>query len=115
MADDHKLPDEPDWLDEFRDLANRELEDGSACEQVHPIVERWYRDTLDSEPPESRDAVLQAMACLSTEILMHAPEDLTESILEHVDEDTLAGWIEYVLMVGRAFERSLSRGELDDL
>ncbi len=41
MADEQRPPEEPEWLDEFRDLANRELEAGSSCEQVHPIVERW--------------------------------------------------------------------------
>lgn len=112
------LPEEPDWLDEFRDLANRELgdpTDGASCEQVHPIVEQWYRRTLEQEPPASRDAVMQAMACLSTEILGSAPEELVGPILEHVNEDDLATWVEFVLMMGRAFEASLRDGDLDDL
>jgi len=106
---------EPDWLDEFRELANRELAEGSSCEQVHPVVERWYRNLMQNEPPPSRDSVLQAMACLSTEILYDAPDDVLDAVLEHVDEEALAGWIEYVLMVGRAFEISLRNGDLDDL
>ncbi len=108
-------PPEPDWLDEFRDLANRELGAGSSCEQVHPIVERWYRHLLSSDPPSSRDSVLQAVACLSTEVLHDAPDELLREILKHVNEDALAGWIEYVLMIGRAFESGLRSGELDDL
>ncbi len=110
-----QTPQEPDWLDEFRDLANRELGEGSSCEQVHPIVERWYRGLKDAEAPASRDSVLQAMACLSTEILYDAPDDVLEEVLKHVDEDALAGWIEYVLMIGRAFEVALHKGDLDDL
>ena len=108
-------PNEPDWLDEFQELANRELADGSSCEQVHPIVERWYRGLMQSEPPPSRDSVLQAMACLTTEILHDAPEDVLEEVLKQVDEDTLASWVEYVLMIGRAFEAALRSGDLDDL
>lgn len=115
MNDESRIPNEPDWLDEFQDLANRELSEGSSCEQVHPVVERWYRGLMQSEPPSSRDSVLQAMACLSTEILYDAPEDVLDSVLEHIDEEALAGWIEYVLMVGRAFEIALQKGELDDL
>ena len=108
-------PQDPKWLDEFEDLANRELADGSSCEQVHPVVEKWYRQLMQREPPASRDAVMQAMACLSTEILYDAPPDLLEEVLKHVDEDALASWIEYVLMIGRAFEVALHTGDLDDL
>lgn len=115
MSNEPLIPGEPDWLDEFQDLANRELADGSSCDQVHPVIERWYRNLMENEPPTSRDSVLQAMACLSTEILYDSPEDVLESVLEHIDEEALVGWIEYVLMVGRAFEASLHKGELDDL
>jgi hypothetical protein len=108
-------PNEPDWLDEFQDLANRELAEGSSCEQIHPIVERWYRRLMHQEPPAARDSVLQATACLATEILYDAPDDLLEEVLKHVDEESLANWIETVLTVGRAFEIALRRGDLDDL
>ncbi len=107
--------DSPNWLDEFQELANRKLGTGSSCEQVHPIVERWYKALLESEPPASRDSVLQAMACLSTEILFDTPDEVLDNVLKQVDEDTLANWIEYVLMVGRAFEVALRKGDLDDL
>jgi hypothetical protein len=106
---------DPNWLDEFEDLANRELGAGSSCDQVHPVVERWYRDLLQTEPPASRDSILQAMACLSTEILYDTPPDMLDEVLKMVDEDVLAGFIEYVLMIGRAFERGLQNGDLDDL
>lgn len=108
-------PPEPDWLDEFRDLANRELGQGSSCDQVHPIVERWYHNLMSSEPLPSRDSVLQATACLSTEVLHDAPEELLREILKHVSEDALASWVEYVLTIGRAFEAALRSGDLDDL
>ncbi len=110
-----ETPNDPNWLDEFQELANRELADGSSCEQIHPIIERWYGTLTMGEPPASRDSVLQAMACLSTEIMFDAPDDLLESVLKIVDEDTLAGWIEYILMIGRAFELALKKGDLDDL
>jgi hypothetical protein len=114
--DDRQLPsDDPEWLDEFQELADQQLGDGSSCEQVHPIIERWYDNLMQNDPPESRDAVMQAMACLSTEILYNTPDNVLEAVLEHVSEDELASWIEFVLMVGRAFEVSLRSGELDDL
>src|SRR5215207_4093839 len=115
MSDNPMPPDDPKWLHEFEDLANDQLGDGSACEQVHPIVEKWYTTLLDGDPPESRDSVIQAMACLATEILYDSPDDLVEAITQHVSEDELAAFIEYVLMVGRAFEISLRSGDLDDL
>ncbi len=114
-VDENRYPDEPEWLDEFRDLANRELQEGSSCEQVHPVVESWYHHMLQQPPPQSRDSVLQAMACLATEVLHSSPDEMVDDILAVVDEDTLVSWIEYVLMVGRAFEGGLRDGELDDL
>ena len=47
--------DDPNWLDEFQELANRKLGSGSSCEQVHPVVERWYNALLEREPPASRE------------------------------------------------------------
>ncbi|NDJ59709.1 MAG: hypothetical protein GYB67_01210 [Chloroflexi bacterium] len=108
-------PEEPDWLEEFQDLANKALGEGPSCEQIHPIVERWYEERLKHDPPASRPSVLQALSCLTTEILNDAPEAVVEAALQHVSEDALAGWIESVLMIGRAFEIGLRSGELDDL
>lgn len=105
----------PAWLSEFEELANRELGSGSACEQVHPHVAEWYDRAHNAGPLESRDSIQQAMACLSTEVLNAIPDDFFEDLMEIVDEDTLAAWIEYVLFIGRAFEKSLSSGEFDDL
>jgi hypothetical protein len=107
--------DNPQWLDEFEDLANRELEEGSSCEQVHPIVERWFQNLMEGDPPESRDSVMQAMACLSTEILYNSPDEFIETLVEHMGEDDLAMWIEHILLIGRAFEIALRNGDLDDL
>jgi hypothetical protein len=115
MSDQSSSHDDPRWLDEFEDLANQELDDGSSCDQVHPVIERWFDDLMQSEPPPSRPSVAQAMACLSTEILNRSPEDLMDSLLQYVDEDELAAWVEHVLLVGRAFEISLRKGDLDDL
>lgn len=111
---DHSSED-PKWLDEFEDLANRELDEGSSCEQIHPIVERWFQRLIEGEPPQSRDSVMQAMACLSTEVLYSTPDDLIESLTERMSEDDLATWIEHILLIGRAFESALRNGELDDL
>jgi hypothetical protein len=115
MTETPKPEKDLNWLDEFEDLANRQLEEGSSCEQVHPVVEKWYSELLEGEPPQSRDSVLQAMACLSSEILFDLPEELLSKLLEHIDEDDLTGFIEYVLLVGRAFEIALRSGDLDDL
>jgi len=105
----------PSWLSEFEDLANRELGTGSACEQVHPHVAAWYQKAHEAGPLASRDSIEQAMACLSTEVLNSIPDGLFEKLMEIVDEDTLAAWVEYVLYIGRAFERSLNQGDFDDL
>lgn len=115
MSDDQQHPDEPDWLDEFEEFANRQLGSGSSCEQIHPIIEKWYRDLLQTEPPQARPSVQQAIACLATEILYDSPPEILEEITKHVDEETLAVWIEYVLTIGRALEISLREGNLDDL
>ena len=115
MSDQPSPENDPHWLDEFEDLANQQLDDGSACEQVHPVVERWFNKLMQGEPPESRPSIDQAMACLSTEILYNSPDDLVETLLRHIDEDDLAIWIEHILLVGRAFEISLQKGDLDDL
>jgi hypothetical protein len=115
MSDQSSGHNDPKWLDEFEELANDQLEDGSACEQVHPIIERWFHKLMETEPPESRPSVAQAMACLSTEVLFNSPDELVDTLLEHMEEDDLAIWIEHILLVGRAFEIALRKGDLDDL
>jgi hypothetical protein len=115
MSDPSSPQDEPHWLDEFEELANQELDDGSSCDQVHPVVERWFNKLMQDDPPESRPSVAQAMACLSTEVLYNSPDELVENLLRHMEEDDLAIWVEHILLVGRAFEIALQKGELDDL
>ncbi len=115
MSDQSVPPDDPRWLDEFEELANRKLKDGSSCEQVHPIIEHWFHQLLEGEPPASRDSVVQAMACLSTEVLYNTPDDILNPLLEHIGEDQMVTWIEHILLVGRAFEIALRTGDLDDL
>lgn len=115
MSEEKDSKRRPDWLEEFENLANDQLGEGSSCQQVHPIVERWYTDLLQSEPPQSRDSVMQAMACLSTEVMIDTPEELLDKLMEDFSEDEIARWIEYILMIGRAFEISLRKGDLDDL
>ncbi|MBK8021588.1 MAG: hypothetical protein IPK19_09195 [Chloroflexi bacterium] len=115
MADDENRPDEPEWMSEIDELARRELGDGSACEQVHPIVERWYHELDEEDIPVSRPSVEQAIACLSTEIMLDTPPEILDEVMKHVDEDTLAWWIEHILTVGRTFEAALRDGNLDDL
>lgn len=107
--------EDPKWLNEFEDLANRELDGGSSCDQIHPVVERWFQELMEGDPPQSRDSVMQAMACLSTEILYNSPDNLVEGLMERMSEDDLATWIEHILLVGRAFEIALQKGDLDDL
>ncbi len=106
----------PKWLEEIEQLANEQLGEGSACKQVHPIVEAWYDQLMDSAPPVSRDSVIQAIACLSTEILLDMLDEVPDSlVLDDSDETDLALWIQQILMVGRAFQQALDSGELDDL
>ncbi|MCB9454504.1 MAG: hypothetical protein H6671_00795 [Anaerolineaceae bacterium] len=112
---EHTGANDPKWLDEFEQLANEQLGHGSSCEQVHPIVEQWFNQLMNEDPPESRDSVAQAMACLSTEILYTTPQQLRDILMQHITEDDLALWIEHVLLVGRAFEIALNDGKLDDL
>jgi len=116
---DESQPDNPHWMDDLQEFADKmlgDLEDASACDQVHPIIANWYDNELEKEPPQSRPAVWQALACLSTEILMDAENDeALAPLLDVVDEDALAMWVEHILMVGRAMEISLNNGELDDL
>ncbi len=106
---------DPEWLKQIEELANAQLGSGSSCEQVHPIVARWFEQLMDSDPPESRDSVTQALSCLATEVLYSSPEHLLDPLLDHADEDEVALWIEQILLVGRAFEIALRKGELDDL
>ena len=115
MNDASQHPEDPNWLDEFEDLANQQLDYGSSCEQVHPIVERWFQKLMENDPPESRASVEQAMSCLSTEVLNGLPDDVIEPLLDHMTEDDLATWVQHILLIGRAFESALHNGELDDL
>lgn len=108
-------PNDPDWLRKIEELANAQLGSGSSCEQVHPIVARWFEKLMDSDPPDSRDSVVQATSCLATEVLLSSPDELMGPLLEHADEDEVVLWIEQILLIGRAFEIALRAGELDDL
>lgn len=104
----------PEWLDEFENLANDKLDSGSSCHQVHPIIENWYA-TL-AEPPKSRDSVIQAMSCLSTELLTDMPDDIFEALFDNdLDYEVVIDWVQDILMVGRAFQDALANGNLDDL
>lgn len=112
---DSSSEDYPKWLKAFEELANQELGEGSSCEQVHPIVARWFDELMDSDPPESRDSVMQAISCLATEVLYSSPEHLVNPLLDNAEEDDVALWIEQILLIGRAFEAALRGGDLDDL
>jgi len=115
MSDQSSSHNDPQWLDEFEHLANQQLEDGSSCDQVHPIVERWFDKLMQSDPPASRPSIAQALACLTTEVLNSTPEELIDSLLQQIDEDELSAWVENILLIGRAFEMALRKGDLDDL
>ncbi len=116
MSEADESPQHPDWLDEFEELANAELNEGSACAQVHPIMERWLEKLLAEDPPTSRDAVWQAMSCLTTEILYKlTPDSILDLLQENIEEEEIAAWLESVILIGRAFQISLQKGELDDL
>lgn len=114
MTDPHEA-NRPDWLEEFENLANDRLDEGSACEQVHPLIATWYKELMAGDPPEARDSVWQALQCLTTEVLNDIPLSLVEILSsEEVDED-LADWVTELLLIGRAFQIGLQTGRLDDL
>jgi hypothetical protein len=110
-------PKKLQWLDEFEHLANEVLgeQDTSACDQIHPLVRDWYDETINDDFPPSRDAVMQAMACLTTEIMADIPENIFQVLSSSLDEEEVAVWLFEVLMLGRGFEQSLNSGRLDDL
>lgn len=105
------------WLDQFNELADQELGDGSSCGQVHPIVEKWFQKWLDNEEeePPLRSSVSQAISCLTTEVLVNSPEPIMNALLEHCDEDEVYDYIQDLLMIGKLFQQSLDNGQLDDL
>jgi hypothetical protein len=106
---------DPNWLDEFEQMADDKLGEGSACEQVHPIVERWLNEWLDSDITAPRSSVMQALACLATEIINNAPESIMEALENHCEEDEVYDWIQAILITGQAFQTALNEGRLDDL
>jgi len=112
MDDKHERPD---WLDEFEDLANDQLDEGSSCEQVHPLVAAWYTEVMAGDPPESRDSIWQAMHCLTTEVLESMPPAVADAVAERGADEELANWVTEILLVGRAFQIALNNGRLDDL
>ena len=112
---DSKSRKDPKWLKDIEELANEQLGTGSSCEQVHPIIARWFEDLMESDPPESRDSIVQAISCLATEVLFSSPDELIDPLLEQADEDDVALWIEQIILIGRAFEIALRKGDLDDL
>ncbi|NLX08439.1 MAG: hypothetical protein GXY36_02165 [Chloroflexi bacterium] len=112
---DNQDNQKPDWLDEFEDLANEKLGEGSACEQIHPIVAAWYQEVMAGDPPESRDAVWQAMQCLTTEVLNDIPTSIAEALEDDNLQEELSDWVTELLLVGRAFQTALNNGRLDDL
>ena len=115
MSDHPDHEDSPHWLRPIEDLANEQLGDGSACEQVHPIVARWFEQLMQGDPPLSRDAVQQAVSCLATEVYYSTPEEVAEALESTLDEEDVILWVEQILLIGRAFECALRQGELDDL
>ncbi|NJL93564.1 MAG: hypothetical protein HC915_07455 [Anaerolineae bacterium] len=106
-----------DWLEDLDRLAEEILsqQTTSACDQIHPIIQKWYLDTLDGDPPYARPSEMQALACLTTEIMSDMPEALFEVMSKHLDEDEVALWVHEILTLGRAFEQAVRKGDLDDL
>jgi hypothetical protein len=103
------------WWDDFAEMADEKLGDGSACQQIHPVVEKWFHEWLNSDIPAPRSAIAQATACLATEVLNDAPESIINVLTEHCDEETVYQWVQNILATGQAFQMSLDNGRLDDL
>jgi hypothetical protein len=107
--------DRPGWLEEFEDLANNVLEEGSACNQIHPMMAAWYEAVMAGDPPESRDSIWQALQCLTTEALHDIPQAVAEVVVGEDAHEELANWVTELLLIGRAFQIALDKGQLDDL
>ncbi|MBZ0306198.1 MAG: hypothetical protein K8I82_09035 [Anaerolineae bacterium] len=105
------------WLNEFEELAEEVLgeQETPPCYQVHPLVSDWYEETFADEGLDLRSSVMQALACLVTEVMADMPENIFNILAENVDEEEVAVWLHEILQVGRAFERALNTGRLDDL
>jgi hypothetical protein len=103
------------WFDEFSEMADRRLGDGSACEQIHPVVEAWFEALNAQEPPPMRPSVEQALSCLATEVLNATPPAILDALVAHNDEDEVADWVLQMLVIGKAFQQALDAGELDDI
>lgn len=52
MTDLHDA-NQPDWLEEFENLANDQLDEGSACDQIHPIIAAWYKELMGGDHSRS--------------------------------------------------------------
>lgn len=111
--------DDPQWMRDLQDMAERklgELGEYSSCEQVHPVIARWYDQELAKDPPPARDAIWQAISCLASEMVLDAEgDDELKPLTKSIDEDLLYEWVEHILTVGRALQIAIDKGELDDL
>jgi hypothetical protein len=103
------------WLNDFEEMADEKLGDGSACDQIHPIVERWLDEWLESDIPAPRSSVAQALACLATEVLNIMPESIVDALMAQCDEEEIYEWVQSILITGGAFQAALDKGRLDDL
>ncbi len=106
-----------EWLEEFERLAEEVLsqQETSAYDQIYPIVKTWYEETLNTDFPASREAVIEAVACLTSEVFADMPDSIFDALVDSADEEEVAIWLFEVLMLGRAFEQALRNGRLDDL
>jgi hypothetical protein len=107
-----------DWLEEFERLADEVLSGrklSPPLEHIQPRIKAWYEATLDQDHPDERPTLSQALACLATEIMTDMPTSLFEALVDKVEDDTVADWILDILMLGRAFEKAVQNGTLDEL
>jgi hypothetical protein len=104
-----------EWLEEFQELANAVLNQGSAHDQVHPVIATWYDEIMADDPPDSRDSVWQAMHCLTTEVMNDMPEPLADALESDDMVEVLGEWVFELLLIGRAMQIALDNGRLDDL
>lgn len=118
FEEDDPLWRDNNWFEEFSRMADNRLGEGSACAQIHPIVEGWFNAWAEREEADSdsmRASVVQALSCLATEVLNSSPQSILDVLVEHCDQDEVAEWIMHILAAGKAFQQALDNGELDDL
>lgn len=103
------------WLEEYERLAEAILgdQDTRTSKDIHPIVKAWYEETLNTDAfVPSTQLTLQALACLTTEVMTDMPDNIFHQLFFQVEEEEIIRWVQEILILGRTFEHALKTGQL---